>query len=212
MGRQIKICGLTRPQDVETAIFAGADYLGFIVEAASKRRLSVEQAAILSQPARFIIPRVAVTVNATDDLLSEIMKKMEPDFIQCHGDESPERVSELSKKFSVQVIKAVPIADKADLKTAKFYAGSAAFCLYDAKPPVGTPRGGHGKPFDWSIIARAIMPDIYALAGGLTPKNVKKAATMTNAPILDVSSGVEAEPGVKDPAKINAFMEAVQDG
>ena len=211
MQTRIKICGLTRSEDVENAIEYGASFLGFIVECASKRRLSAAQAARLSAPARGIIPRVAVTVNPDDDLIDRIITEMQPDYIQLHGDETPARAAEIARKC--KLIKAVGIASDLDMKTAETYAGLADFILYDAKPPKGEAvRGGHGVAMDWSIIAKAPTPKIFAIAGGLTPKNVKRAIAATRAPIVDVSSGVEASAGVKDAAKINAFMKAVQNG
>jgi len=211
MTTDVKICGLTRSEDVQAAMSNGANYLGFIVEAASKRRLSVSQAAALAMPAKSLISRVAVTVNADDDLLQEIMTTMEPDYIQCHGDEKPERVADVARRFSVKTIKACAVADDDDMKTAGTYSGAADLILFDAKPPAGSDvRGGHGIQIDWNIIHRAPTPKLYMLAGGLTPQNVAAAVTATHAPIVDVSSGVEASAGIKDAAKIKAFMNAVK--
>lgn len=209
----VKICGLTRAEDVETAIGYGASYLGFIVEAASPRRLSVEVAARLASPAVGLIPRVAVTVNADDDLLRRIMFMMAPDYIQCHGEETPARVAEVAQKFHVKTIKAVPVAADADMIQAETYSGVADIILYDAKPPKGAMvRGGHGLRFDWDILRHAPRPKTWALAGGLTPNNAAEAARVTKAPILDVSSGVEVAAGVKSEAKIKAFMKAISHG
>ena len=207
-----KICGLTRPEDVAYAVEHGASFLGFIVEAASKRRLSVKEAAALAKPSRDIISRVAVTVNADDNLLTQIMADMVPDYIQCHGDETPLRVAEITRKFKVKTIKACAIANDDDMKLAGEFSGAADLILFDAKPPKGSDvRGGHGIAIDWNIIRRAPTPKLYALAGGLTPATVAEAIAATNAPIVDVSSGVETEPGVKDAAKIKTFMQAVRD-
>ena len=207
----VKICGLTRPQDVESAIEFGASFLGFIVECASKRRLSVAQAARLSVPARGIIPRIAVTVNPDDDLIDRILTDMQPDYIQLHGDETPTRAAEIARKC--KLIKAVGIASDDDMKTAETYAGLADFILYDAKPPKNEAiRGGHGITIDWNIIAKAPTPKTFAVAGGLTPENVAAAIAATRASIVDVSSGVEASAGVKDALKIAAFMKAVENG
>lgn len=207
----VKICGLTRAQDVRCAVDIGAAFVGFIVEAASKRRLSVESASALSAPARGHAKIVAVTVNADDATLSDIMVKMAPDYIQCHGDESPSRVAQIAARHHVGVIKALPISTDSDMKSSEEFVGAADFILFDAKPPAGSDvRGGHGITVDWAVIARAPLPKTFALAGGLTPANAARAATQTRAPILDVSSGVEAAPGVKDPQKIKAFMEAIE--
>ncbi len=210
MTPQVKICGLTRDQDVEAAIAYGASYLGFVVEANSPRKLSLLEATSLAAPAMGIIPRVAVTVNADDQLLYALRKYMAPDYIQCHGDEPPERTAEIARKYNVKTIKAVAISSASDLKTAEAYSGACDFILYDAKPPKDEAvRGGHGQSFDWNILKTAPLPKVWALAGGLTPDNVTRAVTKTNAPILDVSSGVEAGPRLKDAAKIKAFMDAV---
>ena len=214
MGTQVKICGLTRPQDVEAAILYGAYYLGFIVEAKSSRKLSVAEAAILSRPVKGSAKTVAVTVNPDDRLIESITTHMQPDYIQLHGDESVERVAEISRKFGLKTIKAVAVATHEDMKAAEHYAGVADFILYDAKPPKGTKgeepvRGGHGLSFDWNILAAAPLPKKWALAGGLTPENAAEAIARTNAPILDVSSGVEVSAGLKDAAKIRAFMEVI---
>ena len=210
MKTRVKICGLTRPEDVACALEHGASFLGFIVEAASKRRLSVNAAAKLSVPARGLAQIVAVTVNADDTLLTRIMAQMTPDYIQCHGDETPNRVAEIAARFNVKTIKACAVASDSDMKTAETYVGAADFILFDAKPPTESDvRGGHGLKIDWDMIARAPQPKVFALAGGLTPQNAAEAATKTRAPILDVSSGVERAPGVKDPEKIKAFMNAV---
>ena len=210
MTAKVKICGLTRDQDVEAAIACGASYLGFVVEANSPRKLTVLEAASLAAPAMGIIPRVAVTVNADDQLLYALRKYMAPDYIQCHGDEPPERVAEIARKYDVKTIKAVAISSASDMKTAEAYSGVCDFILYDAKPPKGADvRGGHGLAFDWNILKTAPLPKIWALAGGLTPDNVAEAMRRTNAPILDVSSGVEAGPRLKDALKIRAFMDAV---
>ena len=207
----VKICGLTRPEDVESAIRYGASFLGFIVECPSKRRLSVAQAARLSAPARGIIPRVAVTVNPDDDLIDRILTEMQPDYIQLHGDETPARAAEIARKC--RLIKAVGIASDDDMKLAETYAGLADFILYDAKPPKNEAiRGGHGIAIDWNIIASAPTPKTFAVAGGLNPENVAAAITATRASIVDVSSGVEASAGVKDALKIAAFMKAIENG
>ncbi len=227
MQTRVKICGLTRAQDIETAVAAGVDFIGFIVEAPSSRRLCVAQAARLATPVKSVAARVAVTVNPDDELLARIMREMAPDYIQCHGEETPERVAEIARLYNVKTIKAVPIASSSDMKTAQEYSGVCEFILYDAKPPsllspstlLGAPnpvpnpvRGGHGIAIDWDIVARAPLPKTFALAGGLSADTVARAVARTGAPIVDVSSGVERAPGIKDPVKINAFMKALENG
>ena len=205
---RVKICGLTRAEDVAAAIRAGADYLGFIVECPSKRRLSIAEATALAT--QDLAPaRVAVTVNPDDALIDAIVQHMQPDYIQLHGDETPARAATISKRC--KIIKAVGIGSDADMKASEAFAGIADFLLYDAKPPAGeTVRGGHGVAIDWALIARAPTPARFAVAGGLHPDNVTKALAATRAPIVDVSSGVEAAPGIKDHDKITRFMKAVQ--
>lgn len=205
---KVKICGLTRPEDVEAAIQFGADYLGFIVEAKSKRRLSVSEAAQIALPAKGIIPRVAVTVNADDETLKSIVDQMQPDFIQFHGDETPAHIAQVSQAWGVRTIKALAVTSPNDMSQSMEYAGFADCLLFDAKPPKGdVVRGGHGVPFNWDILRGAALPSGWFLAGGLTVDNIRDGLK-TGAPVLDVSSGVESRPGMKDPAKIAAFMKA----
>ena len=213
MTPQVKICGLMRPEDVEAAILYGASYLGFIVEAKSSRRLSVAQAASLSRPAKLSAKTVAVTVNPDNALIEAITAQMQPDYIQLHGDESVNRTAEIARLSKTKIIKAAAVSTAEDMKAAEHYAGVADFILYDAKPPKGeSVRGGHGLSFDWSILTTAPLPKTWALAGGLSPDNAAEAIRRTKAPILDVSSGLEASPGLKDALKIQAFMKAVQNG
>lgn len=211
MKTQVKICGLTRAEDVKACIAHGADFLGFIIEAPSPRCLSVEQAKPLFDAADGLAKRVAVTVNADDTLLDDIAFTLKPDYVQFHGDETVDRLADIAKKYDFKIIKACPIASDEDMKTAGEYSGVADIILFDAKPPKGSAvRGGHGLAIDWNIIRRAPTPKFYALAGGLNPDTVGEAITMTHAPMVDVSSGVEAKPGVKDVEKIKAFMKTVK--
>jgi len=211
MTTQVKICGLTRAEDVEACIAHGANFLGFIIEAPSPRRLSVAQAKPLFDAAKGLAKSVAVTVNADDALLDDIALTLKPDYVQFHGDETVDRLADIAKKYDFKIIKACPIASDADMKTAGEYSGIADIILFDAKPPKGSSvRGGHGLAIDWNIIRRAPTPKFYALAGGLNPDTVAEAVAMTHAPMFDVSSGVEAEPGVKDTGKIKAFMKSLK--
>lgn len=211
MQSQVKICGLTRAQDVEAVITSGADFLGFIIEAKSPRRLTVEQAKPLFDGAKGLVQRVAVTVNPDDSLLDNIAANLAPDYVQLHGDETVDRLADISRRYDFKIIKACAITSDDDMKSAGEYAGVADLILFDAKPPKGSEvRGGHGIAIDWTIIRRAPTPKRYALAGGLTPETVRGAIEVTNAPIVDVSSGVELDPGIKDAGKIKAFMRAVK--
>ena len=207
MQTQVKICGLTRREDVLAADRAGADYLGFVF-APSPRRLTPEHAATISEGVE--AKRVAVVVNPSSADLSHILDVFAPDLVQFHGDETPEAVLRVAADHGVGVIKAVPIATPADMKAAERYS-ACDLVLYDAKPPEGTDvRGGHGVAIDWDIIANSPRPKRFALAGGLTAENVAEAMARTGATVADTSSGVELSPGVKDADAIAAFIRAAK--
>ena len=203
----VKICGLTRREDVLAADRAGADYLGFVL-AKSPRQITAEQAADMSQGVS--AKRVAVMVDPTDDDLRQTLRNFAPDYIQFHGHESAERVLGIAAHHSVGVIKACAIASDADMKLSERYA-ACDLLLYDAKPPEGSDvRGGHGIAVDWDIIAHSPKPKRFALAGGLTLGNVAEALRKTGASVADTSSGVEVAPGVKDAEAIAAFIRAAK--
>lgn len=211
MKHQVKICGLTQEEDVTKAIEFGAGYLGFIIEAKSPRKLTIGQAVSLFKASKGKAKRVAVTVNPDDRLLECIAKDLQPDFVQFHGDETVDRLASISKRYDFGLIKAMPIASDDDMKRAGEYSGVADFLLFDAKPPKGSDiRGGHGIAIDWTIIQRAPLPKFYALAGGLTPNTITDALLATNAPLVDVSSGVEQKAGIKDIQKMKTFIETVK--
>lgn len=207
MSPLIKICGLTRPADVAAAVASGADFLGFIIEVKSARRLSVAQGAALIAGAG--AHTVAVTGDPSDALVADI-KAAGFSHIQLHGDESLPRVAEIARS-GLSVIKAVPVSSRDEVLHATEYSGAADLILFDAKAPAGSPvdapRGGHGLSFDWSILSGQALPKRWALAGGLRPDNVAAAIARTNAPMVDVASGVEVQPGVKDAALIEAFIQ-----
>ena len=206
---KIKLCGLTRGEDVAAALSVGADFLGFIVECKSSRRLAVETAARLSLPAKGLAKTVSVTVNANIETLTSIVEKMQPDFIQFHGDETPEHLKSVKAKFNVGIIKAFSISTKADLETMADYFNIADYMLLDAKPPKDEEqRGGHGRRFDWSLLKNFQSPTPLIIAGGLTPETVERAVKMTNAHIFDVSSGIEVAAGIKDATLLAKFMKA----
>lgn len=206
MPTQVKICGLTRAEDVVVAQAAGADFLGFIVEVKSARRLSVAQATALIKDVT--VNTVAVTVDPSDQLVTDI-KAAGFSHIQLHGFESLARVAEIART-GLSVIKAVPVDSREEVALATDYSGAADLILFDAKPPKGAPknapRGGHGLRFDWSILTGAALPKQWALAGGLNSDNVAQAIMRTGASIVDVASGVETSPGIKDAALIKAFI------
>lgn len=185
--------------------------LGFIVEAKSSRRLSVEEAGQLSRPTFGSAKRVAVTVNASEDLLDHICADMRPDYIQFHGDESPKTIRYIGGFTGLPAIKALSIRERTDLAQIKDYAGCVDYILLDAKAPKGeSQRGGHGLSFDWDLLKDFTSHTPLILAGGLSPQNIR-AAKRTGINFFDVSSGVEAKPGVKDHEKIQAFMKAARD-
>ncbi|MGB6229047.1 MAG: phosphoribosylanthranilate isomerase [Litorimonas sp.] len=204
MKAEVKICGLTRPEDVRFAEAGDAAYLGFIVEAQSPRRLSVEDASHLIRGVS--AHTVAVTVDPDDGLVAAI-RDAGFSHIQLHGNETLARTAQIGRS-GLSVIKAVPVSTADDVKLATEYSGAADLLLFDAKPPKhSAQRGGHGASFDWSILRAAPTPKRFALAGGLTPDTVAQAVSISRAAILDVSSGVERAPGIKDPILIDQFME-----
>lgn len=208
---RIKICGLTRPEDVSAAVAAGAVYVGFVFFPRSPRHLDAATAAGLASGVPPGVCKVALTVDADDALLDHIVGTVPLDMLQLHGRESPERVAYLRARHGLPVMKAVGISEAADLALLDTYARVADQLLVDAKPPKGaTLPGGNGLAFDWRLIAgrRWVVP--WMLAGGLTPGNVAEAVARTGAQQVDVSSGVESAPGVKDAALIAAFSTAAQ--
>lgn len=212
MSVKIKICGLSTEESVETAINAGADFVGFVFFARSPRNISPPRAAELAKLARGRARIVALTVDADDAMLQQINTVLNPDLFQAHGNESPARIGEIAKLTGKPVMKAIRVRDAADIASATAYGDVAAFILYDAKAPetLGNALpGGNGHAFDWDLLQGAHRP-AFMLAGGLTPDNVAAAIGMTGAPMVDVSSGVESAPGVKDLALIRKFIEAAK--
>ncbi|GKY88931.1 phosphoribosylanthranilate isomerase [Sinisalibacter aestuarii] len=208
---QVKICGLSTPDHVRWAVDAGARYLGFVFFAKSPRNVSVAQATALAREVPPGVAKVALVVDPDDALLDGITATMPVDMLQLHGAESPERVAEIRARYGLPVMKAVGIAGAADLAKVEAYEMVADQILVDAKPPKGADLpGGMGVPFDWQLIAGRHWQRPWMLAGGLTPKNVGLAVRLTGARQVDVSSGVESAPGVKDEGLIRAFMEALR--
>ncbi|WP_435660528.1 phosphoribosylanthranilate isomerase [Leisingera caerulea] len=209
---RVKICGLSTPQDVAAAVAAGAAYAGFVFFPKSPRNVSIEQAAALAVEAPVGLCKVALTVNATDAELDAITAAVPLDMLQLHGKESPERVAEVRARYGLPVMKAVGIADAADLPQIAEYEQVADQLLIDAKPPKEAELpGGNGLAFDWRLLAgRKYWQKPWMLAGGLTPDNVAEAIRMTGARQVDVSSGVESAPGEKDAALIENFTKAAR--
>ena len=208
----VKICGLTGPQDVVAAADAGARYVGFVFFPKSPRNVSVQQAKALAAEVPFGVAKVALTVNADDALLDEITQNVAIDILQLHGSESVARVAQIKARTGLPVMKAIGISDADDLQKIVDYGRVAHMLLVDAKPPKNADLpGGNGLAFDWRLLAGRKWAVPWMLAGGLTPDNVQQAIQLTGARQVDVSSGVESAPGVKDPAKVAAFVSAAQD-
>lgn len=209
---RVKICGLKEPCHVAAAVAAGASHVGFMFFAKSPRALSLAQAARLAAKVPAGVAKVAVTVNADDLMLDDIVAAVPLDMLQLHGSESPARVAELRDRYGLGVIKVVAVANAGDLAAVHEYERVADILLVDAKPPTEARLpGGNGLCFDWRLIAGRRWRVPWMLAGGLTAANVAEAVRLTGATQIDVSSGVESAPGVKDTAKIRAFISAAQD-
>jgi phosphoribosylanthranilate isomerase len=211
MTLDIKICGLKSGEALNAALAGGASHVGFIFFAKSPRNIAPAEAGRLRQAALGLAKAVAVTVDADDATLDVIVAEMRPDMLQLHGSEPPERVAELQVRYGLPVMKVFSIRETADLEATKPYRGVADRFLFDAKPPKGAELpGGNGVPFDWRVLA-ALGPDIdYMLSGGLNAGNIGEALRLVNPAGIDISSGVESAPGVKDVALIEAFFRAVQ--
>ncbi|PWR01522.1 phosphoribosylanthranilate isomerase [Meridianimarinicoccus roseus] len=206
---RVKICGLTRAPDLAAAVAAGASYVGLVFFEKSPRHLSVAQAAALAQGVPPGIAKVALTVNADDAQLDALTASVPLDILQLHGSETPARVAEIRSRTGLPVMKAVGVADADDLPALDDHARAADMLLVDAKPPKGAALpGGNGLAFDWRLIAGRRWPVPWMLAGGLRPDNVAEAIRLTGARQVDVSSGVESAPGLKDADRIAAFVAA----
>ena len=212
MSAEVKICGLSTPETVDAAVQAGADFIGLVFYPRSPRNVSLETAAALAERARGKARIVALVVNADDALLEAIASTVKPDFFQAHGAETPERVAAIGRLTGRPVIKAIQVRDQNDIAAAAGYSAVASLILYDAKAPetLGSALpGGNGHAFDWGLLEGARRP-AFMLAGGLNPENVGEAIRVTGAPVVDVSSGVETAPGVKDTGLIRKFIEAAK--
>jgi phosphoribosylanthranilate isomerase len=203
----VKICGLSTALTLDAALDAGADMVGFVFFCKSPRHIDWSTARALARQARGRATIVALSVDADDDTLKRIVDALSPDLIQLHGSETPTRVKEIGELCARPTMKAIGVATSGDLAAAEAYEGAADHLLIDAKPPKGAALpGGNGRPFDWSL-TREFRPSVpWLLSGGLDPDTVEAAITLSGARGVDVSSGVESAPGVKDPAKIRAFV------
>ncbi|MEM6354909.1 MAG: phosphoribosylanthranilate isomerase [Pseudomonadota bacterium] len=209
-GLRVKICGLRTPAAVEAAAAAGAAYVGFVFFPPSPRALepkAAREAALAAPPG---VVKVGLFVDPDDALLAKVLETVPLDMIQLHGEETPERVAAVRARYGLPVMKAIGVRETSDLDAIDAYAPVADQFLIDAKPPKGAALpGGNGLPFDWSLLAGRRLPRPWLLAGGLTPENAAEAARRTGAWQLDVSSGVESAPGVKDPERMRAFLAAL---
>jgi phosphoribosylanthranilate isomerase len=206
---QVKICGLRSRGDVAAAAAAGADYIGFNFFAKSPRSVTLAEARLLAEGAPAGLRRVALTVDADDSFLTALVEAVPLEMLQLHGRESPARVAEVRERFGLPVMKVIGLADETDLLTLADHAAVADQILVDARPPATAELpGGNGVPFDWRLLTGRRWPVPWMLAGGLTPANVAEAIRLTGASQVDVASGVEQAPGLKDHAKIAAFVRA----
>lgn len=207
---RVKICGLRTPADVAAVAHAGAAYAGFVFFAKSPRNLTLSGARLAALSAPVGLARVALTVDADDTTLDAIVEAVPLDMLQLHGTESPGRVAEVRARYRLPVMKALGVADEGDLPAILEYSAVADQLLIDAKPPRGAALpGGNGLAFDWRLLAGRRWLRPWMLAGGLTAGNVAEAVRLTGARQVDVSSGVESAPGVKDAARIASFVAAV---
>ncbi|MEZ5766953.1 MAG: phosphoribosylanthranilate isomerase [Paracoccaceae bacterium] len=207
---QVKICGLSTPDHVRWAVEAGARYLGFVFFPKSPRNVDIATAAALAVEVPPGIAKVALVVNADDAALDAILARVPVDMLQLHGAETPARVAEIRARAGLPVMKAVGIASAEDVARLDAYSAVADQLLVDAKPPKDAPLpGGTGVPFNWGLLRGYHFQRPWMLAGGLNPANVAAAVRLTGARQVDVSSGVETAPGVKDEALIRAFIDAV---
>lgn len=208
---KVKLCGLTRLEDVPAAVDAGAAYVGFVFFPKSPRYVSLELAREMALAVPPGIAKVALVVDADDTMLDELTDRVPLDMLQLHGQESPERVTEIKERYCLPVMKAVGISQASDLEAIDIYAAVADQILLDAKPPKDASRpGGNAIAFDWSLIAGRDWTVPWMLAGGLTLDNVGDALRITGARQLDLSSALESAPGVKDHKKMRAFVAAAK--
>jgi phosphoribosylanthranilate isomerase len=211
MTTEVKICGLKTQGAVDAALAGGADYIGLVFFPRSPRHVDLATGLALADRARGQAKVVALFVDPEDRVLDGIVEKIMPDYIQLHGDESAPRVKEIRRRVHVPIIKAIKIGNHLDVPRAHRYQDAADLILFDAKPPKGAALpGGNGHTFDWTALAELKGESNFMLSGGLTPDNVAEAIRVTGARAVDVSSGVESAPGIKDLELIARFLKAAQ--
>jgi len=204
---QVKICGLKDRDSVVAAVENGADYLGVVFFPPSPRNIAPEQAADIIDGIPNEVGKVGLFVDPDDDFIENVLRYVRLDLIQLHGKETPARVEEVRQNYGLPVMKACPVSDENDIKAARAYEGVADHLLFDAKPPKGATRpGGNFVTFDWNLLKEQKWSCPWMLAGGLHQGNVLEAVEASSAPAVDISSGVEIEPGVKSPEMIQQFL------
>lgn len=207
----VKICGITSAEAVEAAVAAGAHYGGLVFHPKSPRFVALDQARMLADRMRGRLKIVALVADMDDGALAAVVEAVRPDFLQLHGTESAQRTAQVRARFGLPVIKALAVAEPSDFDGIADYEAVADMLMFDAKPPKGADRaGGHGAAFDWSLLDGRVFTKPWFLAGGLTPDNVGRAAVLARAQAVDVSSGVESAPGVKDAQRIVQFLNATK--
>jgi len=207
----VKICGLSTRETLDVALEAGADMVGFVFFPPSPRHLSLETGRELGKQAKGRAAKVALTVDADDATLDNIVETLKPDLLQLHGKETIARVRDIKAKFALPVMKVIAVETAADLAVLPGYAGVADRILFDARAPKGATRpGGLGAVFDWNVLAKLELDLPYLVSGGLTADNLAEAVRVTRAGGVDVSSGVESAPGVKNPEMIRHFIRAAR--
>ena len=207
----VKICGLSTRETLDVALAAGADMVGFVFFPASPRHISLETARDLGSRAKGRASKVALTVDADDTTLAAIVEALQPDILQLHGSESLARLRDIKQKFGLPVMKAIAVETAADLAVLPGYAAVADRILFDARAPREATRpGGLGAVFDWHLLEQLDLQLPFMVSGGLNAGNVAEAVRVTRAGGVDVSSGVERTPGVKDPEMIRAFIRAAR--
>jgi len=211
MSLLVKICGLSTRETLDIALDAGADMVGFVFFPPSPRHISLEVARDLGSRAKGRAVKVALTVDADDATLENIVETLRPDILQLHGKETTARLRDIKQKFGLPLMKALPVETAADLAPLPGYTAVAERILFDARAPTDATRpGGLGAPFDWHVLENLNLALPYMVSGGLHADNVAEAVTVTRAGGVDVSSGVERTPGVKDPELIRAFIRAAR--
>ena len=210
----VKICGLNNKETVEVAVKAGASHLGFIFYPPSPRSLTPKEAGHIASTTPNHIKRVAVIVDARDDLIKDIIQSLSPHILQLHGSETTKRIQEIKEKFKLPIMKAIKVANFDDIKSSQRYSDSSDFLLFDAKPLITCKNslpGGNGISFDWTLLRSVKIEKPWFLSGGIHIDNVQEAIKTTGNRSIDISSGVEDQFGVKSSQKIEMFMESIKE-